>query len=402
MNPNSAVAIDRKRKPQLCLRGERGMILITVLLLLSLLVAGGMGAALSVQNDFRMTANLRAGMAASYLADAGIEWAKQRIAQATTMPPVLSDGADGLRPGAYSVTFLSSTQTAPLSAEVVLRAEGRAQSASQVVQARITKTYDLADGAVALRGNSRGVNFSGSLFSISGHDHDLASGAPIIGSRSRSGISVGASAVLNQLNSALNHEQEQNIAGDDGHGAVIAASDYLSADDAARMASDLCAAPQAAVANVLPAGGLSIVDQTWGAISALQLRCVNGFPGSGDALVFGGNSGGAGVLVVRDAELVLTGNFRWEGLIIVSGGDVGLRVLDAANKEIVGALIIHEAGNGTGSGPPLLDIQGALRVRYSRQALNLAAGLVPAPTLVASYGALPALLRQDYRRAITP
>jgi hypothetical protein len=394
--------IEMMKTTQGSLRGERGVILITVLLLLSLLIAGGMGAALSVQNDFRMTANLRSGTAASYLADAGIEWSKQRIAVVTTMPPVLSDGTHGLASGAYTVKFLSSTQTGPLSANVVLRSVGKAQSASQMVQARITKTYDLTDGAVALRGNSRGVNFAGSFFSISGLDHDLTTGAPIPGSRSRAGISVGTIAVLNQLTGALNQEQEQNIAGDDGNGAVIAASDYISADDVARIASDLCAAPQAVAANVLASGNLSIVDQTWGGTSGLQLRCVNGLPGSGDSVVFGGNSGGAGVLAVRDAQLVLTGNFRWQGLIIVSGGDVGFRALDAANKEIVGALVIHESGNGTGSGPPLLDIQGTLRVQYSRQALNLAAALVPPATLASSYASLPALLKQDYRRAITP
>ena len=383
-------------------RGERGVILITVLLLLSLLMAAGMGAALSVQNDFRMSANLRSGMAASYLADAGIEWGKQRIASVTTMPPLLSDGTQGLPPGAYSVTFLSSSQTSPLSASVVLRSVGQAQRASQIVQARITKTYDLADGAVALRGNSRGINFAGSFFSISGLDHDLATGASIPGSRTRAGISAGTIAVLHQLTGALDHAQERNIAGDDGYGAPIAISDYISADDVARIASELCAAPQAVVSNVLAAGSLSIVDQAWGGSSGLQLHCVNGLPGSGDSVVFGGNSGGAGVLVIRDAELILTGEFRWEGLIIVAGGDVGFRALDAANKEILGALMIHESGNGTGSGPLLLDIQGSLRVRYSRRALNLAAGLVPAATLVSSYASLPAMLKQDYRRSTSP
>ena len=75
------------------------MIMITVLLLLSLLMAAGMGAVVSVQNDFRMTANLRSGTTASYLADAGIEWGKQRIAGATMMPLILSDGTQGLPPG---------------------------------------------------------------------------------------------------------------------------------------------------------------------------------------------------------------------------------------------------------------------------------------------------------------
>jgi hypothetical protein len=384
------------------LLSERGMILITVLLLLSLLMAVGMGAVVSVQNDFRMTANLRSSTSASYLADAGIEWGKQRIAGATMMPLILSDGTQGLPPGSYSVSFLSSTQTSPLNVSIVLRSVGSAHNASQSVHARVTKTYDLADGAVALRGNARGIIFAGSSFMISGLDHDLISGAPLFGFRPRAGITAAAIAVLNQVRGALDHVQRGNIAGEDGNGAAIAASDRIPADDVARIAGDLCAAPHAVVSTVPSVGSLSVVSQAWGSRAAPQLRCVNGLPGSGDSVVFGANSGGAGVLVVRDAEMVLTGDFRWEGLIIVSGGDVGLRVADANNKEVLGALIIHESGNATGSGPALLNIQGSLRARFSRQALNLAAPLVPATTLTASYAVLPFMLKQDYWRSIGP
>ena len=383
-------------------RGERGMILITVLLLLSLLMVAGMGAALSVQNDFRMTANLRSGTAASYLADAGIEWGKQRIAAATTLPPLLSDGTQGLPPGSYSVSFLSSSQTSPLSAAVVLQSVGNVNNASQTVQARVTKTYDLADGAVALRGNARGIYFAGSAFSISGLDHDAITGAPLPASRPRAGLTVATVAALNQLAGALDNVQRRNISGDDGSGLVIAASDRIPASDAARIAGELCAAPHAVVSSVPFLGSLSVLSETWGNRAAPQLRCVNGLPGSGDAVMFGANSGGAGVLVVRDAEMVLSGDFRWEGLIIVSGGDVGFRIADAANKEIIGALLVHESGNATGSGPALLDIQGSLRVRFSRQALNLAAQLLPGATLAASYPALPFTIRPDYWRSTSP
>jgi len=280
---------------------------------------------------------------------------------------------------------------------------GSAHNASQAVHARVTKTYDLADGAVALRGNARGISFAGSSFLISGLDHDLISGAPLFGSRPRAGITAAANAVLNQVGGALDPVQRGNIAGADGNGAAIAASDRIPADDVGRIAGDLCAAPHAVVSTVPSVGSLSVVSQAWGSRAAPQLRCDNGLPGSGDSVVFGANSGGAGVLVVRDAEMVLTGDFRWEGLIIVSGGDVGFRVADTPNnKEIHGALIIHESGNATGSGPALLNIQGSLRARFSRQALNLAAPLVPATTLAASYAVLPFMLKQEYWRSVSP
>jgi Tfp pilus assembly protein PilX len=379
-----------------------GMILIAVLLLLSLLMAAGMGAAISVQNDFRMTANLRAGTAAAYLADAGVEWAKQRIAAATTMPPTLSNATQGLPQSSYSVSFLSSTQTLPLSARVVLRSVGSAHNASQVVHARVAKTYDLADGAIALRGNTRNINFTGASFSISGLDHDLITSEPVSDSRPRAGITVETPAVLKELESALDNAQRRNITGDDGSGAVIAASHRIPPNDIARLANDLCAAANAEVLTIPTAGSLSVASDLWGSREIPQLRCVNGLPGSGDSVVFGANIGGAGILVIRDAELILTGDFRWEGWVIISGGDVGFRVLGGDNKEILGALIIHESGNGTGSGPATLDLQGSLGVRFSRQAFNLAAPLVPPATLSASYPVLPFTLKQDYWRSISP
>jgi hypothetical protein len=273
-------------------------------------------------------------------------------------------------------------------------------NASQSIQALITKAYDLADGAVALRGNASSINFAGSSISISGFDHDLTSGATLSSARPRAGITVGTTTVYNQLVSVLDDAQRRNIVGDQGNGAAIAVSDRIPASDVARIASELCAAPNAVVSTVPPSGSLVVVNQTWGSRTESQLRCVNGLPGSGDSVVFGANTGGTGILVIRDAELVLSGEFRWEGLVVVCGGDIGFRVADAANKEIFGALVIHESGNGTGTA--LLDIQGTLRVRFSRQALNLAAPLVPAATLAASYGSLPFTLKPDYWRLVSP
>lgn len=379
------------------------MILLTVLLLLSLLMAAGMGAAMSVRNNFRMTSSLRNGMAASSLADAGVEWGKQQIALATTMPPTLAGARHDMQPGAYTVSVLSSTQTNRLGARILLRSLGTISNASQSVQVMISKTYDLADGALALRGKARSINSVGSSFTVSGFDHDLINGAALPGKRPRIGVSVETFGLLNQVNDALDDSQKGNISGDDGRGAAIAASDRLGTPDVARIASELCAAPDAVVSMLPASGNLVVSNHTWGSRAVPGIRCVNGLPGSGDFVRFESHTGGAGILVVRDAEMVLTGDFRWEGLVIVSGDDVGLRVENAVHKDILGAVIIQESGNATGSGPALLDLQGSLRARFSREALNmLAVPLLPAATLTSSYHALPFALIQEYWRSIDP
>jgi hypothetical protein len=382
--------------------GERGLVLLTVLLLLSLLITLGLGAVVSVQNDLRMTANLRSGTGAAYLADAGIQWGKQRITAATTMPPLPSDAIQNSPEGSYSVSFLSSSQTTPLSASVVLRSVATVKNATQTIHTRVAKTYDLADAAVVLRGNARSVNFGSAAFLLSGLDHDLNTGTPITQSQPRPGISVGASAVLEQVNGALGTLQRANIVGQDATGATIAVGEGIPQDEIARIGSELCTAPHAIVSSLPPSGNLTFSNELWGTRAIPQLRCITGLPGSGDSVVFTVNTGGAGVLVVRDAELVFTGNFRWDGWIIVTGSDVGFRVAGPELKEVLGALIIAESGNATGSGPAMLDIQGSLRIAFSRQAFTLAAPLLPTAMLNASYSILPSFLRQDYWRSLTP
>ena len=58
------------------LKDERGVILVITLLITALLIAAGAGAMALVQTDLKISANLKNGTQAFYLAEAGIEWAK--------------------------------------------------------------------------------------------------------------------------------------------------------------------------------------------------------------------------------------------------------------------------------------------------------------------------------------
>jgi hypothetical protein len=110
---------------------------------------------------------------------------------------------------------------------------------------------------------------------------------------------------------------------------------------------------------------------------------------------------GAGILIIKDAELIVSGALRWEGLIIITGGEVTLKITGSGGKEILGALIINEAGI-PGNDSRILDIQGNLRLLLSRQALSRAAGLIPSAVLNNTYAALPPLISQQYWRAVNP
>lgn len=66
------------------LTNERGIVLVISLLIIALLLVGGIGAIVSMQTDFKSSGNLRAGTQAFYIADAGINHARQQIGGSTS------------------------------------------------------------------------------------------------------------------------------------------------------------------------------------------------------------------------------------------------------------------------------------------------------------------------------
>jgi hypothetical protein len=378
------------------------MILLTCLLLLSLLLAVGLGSMVSVQNEFFITQNLRGGISALYLADAGIEWGKEQIGAMPGNPPVLVDSMQNFSSGAFSVAFISATQMSPLSARIVFRSTGTIKNSSQTVQAQVSKNYDLADAAVGLRGKSRSINFAASSFHISGLDYDPSRGSAVPGAKPRAGITADSAALLSQLESGLNGSQRVQIVGSGNNGAAISLSEQIPGNALVRFANDLCTAPNAQISAVPATGTLSLVNQSWGSRAAPELHCINGLVESGDSVTTGANFNGAGILVVKDVQLIASGSLHWEGLILVTGNDIGFRTAGEENKEVIGALIVNETGAAAGAGTALLDIQGAIRILYSRPALGASASLIRTGTLANNYDWLPFYLKQDYWRSLNP
>ena len=101
-------------------------------------------------------------------------------------------------------------------------------------------------------------------------------------------------------------------------------------------------------------------------------------------------------------ELVADGAFRWEGLIVVTGSGVGFRVVGEENKEVYGAVMINETGSVAATTPTILALQGAIKVFYSRSALDRVISLVPSATLENIYASLPSTITQDYWRSVNP
>jgi hypothetical protein len=376
-------------------QSESGMVLISCLAILSGLILAGAGVRMMLQNDLRVSANLRGSTEAFYFSAAGLEWGKQEIARAANFPPVLINQARSFSSGAFTVSFQSPTVVGPLTTRVVVRSAGASRDAKHLLQAQIRKSYDLADAALVLRGGGTGVGLSAADIYISGADHDDA-GTPIPGAKARSGVSTGDEGARSLFAQALGTRPDV-LDGSSGAGA-LAQSGYLSSTFIAQFAGELCAAPAAFVHTVPGVGALTFENQGWGSQAAPQVHCVEGLAASGDAVTFAGNGAGAGILVVRNADLVLSGTFRWEGLVIVTGGDVSFKTTGASLKQLFGAVVVNETGV-PGAERKILDIEGAVRIGFSRAALARTVQLVPSTAFGPAYGALPALISQDYWRA---
>jgi Tfp pilus assembly protein PilX len=381
---------------------QRGIVLYSALMLLALIMAVGVQAIVTTQSNFQISSNLRAENVAFYLSEAGIEWSKNELAGTTAHPPAPLNSLLTISSGTFSVSTISTAAVSPLVSSTVVRSTGKFASSSQIVQAELIKRSLLADAAVGFRGNASRAIFVGDLFSISGMDHDPATGKPIANVRPYAGITVSHAGTKEQIEAALKPTQLAKISGADRNGATIAETEILPAEAIARLADELCSAGNAQLTAIPADTSISLADQNWGNRSVPELRCIDGIPGSGDSVAVLGNLSGAGILVARNADLVLEGAFRWEGLIIVTGNSISFKALEVGSKEIIGGVILNETAGYSESNPPSLDVQGAIKILFSRSALQNAARVVPVSAFSGAYASLPSEIVQSYWRLLTP
>jgi Tfp pilus assembly protein PilX len=84
---------------------------------------------------------------------------------------------------------------------------------------------------------------------------------------------------------------------------------------------------------------------------------------------------GYGILVVEDADMSMfqTGQFTWNGIVIVSGRNVGIGFRGGSNTEIRGALIGNETnGAEVGGYFEFLNQSATMKLRYGKEGIDLA------------------------------
>lgn len=379
------------------LKNERGVVMVISLMILTLLIGAGVGAIVSTQTDLKTSGNLKTVTQAFYLATAGIERGKQKVKDSAANPPNPSGETQSFSSGSYTISFNDNVKISNLEGKVTITSTGNLGSASNTIEALVTKTYQLSDGAISIRGIDGDSSFVGNSFLVDGRDYDPVTGALVAGAKTQYGITVPNSTLEVEVEGALSSQQEDNIIGKDGITPNVEQSDFLTADDLEELANGLCSAPGAIVQDIPPISTLSITgNNTYGTRAAPQIRCFDGET-SGESVDIGGTFAGVGFLVVRNADLIASGAFHWEGLVLVSGINVGFSVSGGGNKDVYGSVIINERGTDA---TLEFEAQGAVTVKYSSSALELAATVAPVSVLEAIFDSLPSTIMQNYWRTV--
>ena len=385
-------------------------------LLLVFLTMGGM--------ETSVATNLDDVTRARYVAESGLEWAFDQLVLAAALPNgwnnVLSPpnsgqmatgmALPGLGPtsGTFSVTvrndnlpndnLLTGQAVDPGAATndtnrvVILTALGTYNGATRQLQQVVSHPDLTLPGGVNLPGLGTNTSFSGNSFTISGNDTNLddSAGAGIAGICPATvwGIGVANIPLETAVQVSLSNQQKDNVTGkpqNPGPGigdntitpdATLAPAQIQKFVDAVRPYADISL--QASAANRLQYQNIGDTcaanlndSNCWGTASNPKIVYVKGTVDPAQAfyaMSISGTSTGAGILILEDGDLDVTGNFRWEGLIIVTGQYVGLRYGGGGNQTMYGGMIVNETASVNSEVE--VDAMGNAKILYSCQAIE--------------------------------
>jgi hypothetical protein len=267
---------------------------------------------------------------------------------------------------------------------------GTVGTASKTVTVAVRKVpLPPINGALTFPGLEANVDFAGSSLTISGVDTRMGTdvggtGAPVLG------ISVGRAANLHAVEDALAGTRQSSVSGrsDTTAGATATGNDAVAYDPsltsgsvtdfvhALRAAADITISSTPATPFSIHGIGASCAGNVssptcWGTPAHPKIVYVKG-DGSGrdNAVAVSGTSTGTGILVVEDGTLDITGTFRWNGPVIVTGRRVKVRFHGGGSEEraIWGAVVINET-TASSTTPVEAAVSGSATTSYSTEAI---------------------------------
>jgi len=279
---------------------------------------------------------------------------------------------------------------------VIVTSTGSLGGLTRAITAVVSRTLlPVINAALAFPGVQADVSFGGSRLSIDGRDTALAdrSGTPTGSAAAVYGVSVNGSlpALETQVEGALARGGGLEVRGKDEAGSSANASGPTTVRSDGSLTSQAvldfvaAVAPKADVTIRVTSGSTHTVDdlgsacttdtpsdRCWGTTASPRIVYVGGAPtdAAGISLRIGGNSAGAGILIVENGAAEIGGSFRWNGLVIATGKNVGIRYLGGGHQQIYGATIVNELNAGA-TASFTTDASGNGGLVYSREALDL-------------------------------
>jgi len=281
---------------------------------------------------------------------------------------------------------------------VIVTSTGAIGTTTRTIALVVSKTVALPiNGALAFPGLQADVSFSSSSFVVDGRDTRMGDGpgAPTGAAPAVYGIVVNGDlpALAARLENALASSGQSEVRGKDetNASATTQGANTIRSDGAlaSQAVTDFVAAARSTAdvtINTSPGSPSSIsnvgstcatnVDSStcWGTASRPKTVYIRGVLPDPDtrytSLSLSGNSNGTGMLIIENGAVEISGNFRWNGPIIVTGKNVAIRYRGDGTHIVHGAIIVNELH--TGAVPSLEgDVRGKTSILYSREALDL-------------------------------
>ncbi len=280
--------------------------------------------------------------------------------------------------------------------KVVVTSTGTIGTTARTITVVVSKTTALAiNGALAFPGSQADV--SAASVAIDGRDTKITDrpGAPTGTATAVYGVAVngGLPALAARLETLLTAGAQIDLRGKDrtDPSATTRGANTIRADgaltpqavadfvDAARSTADV-------TINASPGSGSSLRDigstcasdiessTCWGTGARPKIVYIRGALSDAStrytSLTLSGTSFGTGVLIVENSVVELGGSFRWNGPIIATGRNVGVRFRGDGSQAVYGAVVVNELNpaavanvEGDGAGKP--------DILYSNEALGL-------------------------------
>ena len=290
------------------------------------------------------------------------------------------------------------TATRDSNCKVIVTSTGTIGTTTRTITVVISKTAGLPiNGALAFPGSQADVSLHASSVMIDGRDTKIGDrpGAPTGSASAVYGITVNSSlpALAARLETALADGTRNDVRGKDetNPSATTRGANTIRADgaltsqavtdfvDAAKSTADLTinASPgnASSLSNIGSTCATDLESSTcWGTSARPKVVYIRGaLPDVGTrytALSLAGDSSGTGVLIIENGVVEIGGSFRWNGPIITTGKNVGIRFRGDGDQVIHGAVVVNEL-NPVAAANVEGDAVGKPHILYSTEALGL-------------------------------